>query len=193
MADRIDWPKPLSSRWNPARTIGWSLDLTARKRRIVKSGLSASPAFAAARASSRRARALLVLRPAGLLSRPRRPLSRGFKTADYPTALLASYQTYRQLSGWNPPPLVTHAFSGHTAISGTRPQFLVPHVAFAHASYSLVRPRREYPRAGIDHTANQLPLTPPALRRCACPQTHVRVRRDKPQSCSPRGLGSGGG
>ena len=79
------------------------------------------------------------------------------------------------------------------AISGTRPQFLVPHVAFAHASYSLVRPRREYPRAGIDHTANQLPLTPPALRRCACPQTHVRVRRDKPQSCSPRGLGSGGG
>jgi hypothetical protein len=30
----------------------------------------------------------------------------------HPTALLASYQTNRQLSGWIPPPLVTHALLG---------------------------------------------------------------------------------
>jgi len=140
MADRIDWPKPLSSRWNPARAVGWSLDLTARKRRIAKSGLSASPAFAAARAwsstpskskaAANQKWAAGALRLASMLRRSQHAAS-----ASAPS--------------WNPPPLVTHAFSGRTAISGTRPQFLVPHVAFAHASYSLVRPRREYPRAAL--------------------------------------------
>jgi hypothetical protein len=77
---------------------------------------------ASASSLSRPAQASLTLRPAGLLSRPRRPLSRGFSVASYPTTLLVSYQTYRQLSGWILPPLVIHALSGHTAIFGNRPR-----------------------------------------------------------------------
>ncbi|MGY4283096.1 hypothetical protein ACVWXO_002316 [Bradyrhizobium sp. LM2.7] len=67
---------------------------------------------ASASSLSRPAQDSLTLRPAGSLSRPRRPLSRGFRSAGYPTNLLVSYQTYRQLSGWIPPPLVTRALRG---------------------------------------------------------------------------------
>jgi hypothetical protein len=74
---------------------------------------------ASASSLSRPAQASLTLRPAGLLDRPRRPLSRGFSVTSYPATLLVSYQTYRQLSGWLLPPLVIHALSGHTATSGT--------------------------------------------------------------------------
>jgi hypothetical protein len=67
-------------------------------------------AFAVIRASapslSRPARTSLALRPAGLLNRPRRPLSRGFDPLSYPNEPLVSYQINRQLSGLNPPPLV---------------------------------------------------------------------------------------
>jgi len=52
------------------------------------------------------AQASLALRPAGLLNRPGRPLSRGFSPAGHPTKPPVSYQTYRQLSGWILPPLV---------------------------------------------------------------------------------------
>ena len=62
---------------------------------------------------SRPARASHALRPVGSLSRPRRPLSRGFSHASYPTKPLASYRIYRLLSGWNLPPLVIHAFGAH--------------------------------------------------------------------------------
>ena len=41
---------------------------------------------------SRPAQALLALRPAGLLNRPRRPLSRGFDQTGYPERPLVSYQ-----------------------------------------------------------------------------------------------------
>ncbi len=61
----------------------------------------------------RPAQTSLALRPAGSLSRPRRPLSRGFETASYPTAPLVSYQINRQLSGWYLPPLVFRAFGAH--------------------------------------------------------------------------------
>jgi len=54
---------------------------------------------------SRPAQASHALRPAGSLSRPGRPLSRGFDGAGYPTTPLVSYQINRQLSGWNLPPL----------------------------------------------------------------------------------------
>ena len=54
---------------------------------------------ASALSLSRPARASHALRPAGLLSRPRRPLSRGSDRAGYPTKPLASFRTYRQLSG----------------------------------------------------------------------------------------------
>jgi hypothetical protein len=57
--------------------------------------------------------ASLMLRPAGLLSRLKRPLSRGSSPASYPAEPLVSYQINRQLSGWNPPPLVIRAFGAH--------------------------------------------------------------------------------
>ena len=68
---------------------------------------------ASALSLSRPARASHALRPAGSLSRPRRPLSRGSSPAGYPTEPLVSYQINRQLSGWNPPPLVIRAFGAH--------------------------------------------------------------------------------
>ena len=68
---------------------------------------------ASASSLSRPAQASLTLRPAGLLNRPRRPLSQGFNPAGCPTAPLASYQTNRQLSGWNLPPLVIRAVGAH--------------------------------------------------------------------------------
>ena len=62
---------------------------------------------------SRPAQALLTLRPAGSLNRPRRPLSRGSNPASHPARPLVSYQINRQLSGWNLPPLVRRAFGTH--------------------------------------------------------------------------------
>jgi len=43
----------------------------------------------------------------------RRPLSRGSNPCGYPHEPLVSYRTNRQLSGWNPPPLVIRAFGAH--------------------------------------------------------------------------------
>src|SRR5262245_59020598 len=71
---------------------------------------------ASALSLSRPAQASLALRPAGSLSRPRRPLSRGSDPASYPTKPLASFRTYRQLSGWNPPPLMIRALGAHCHI-----------------------------------------------------------------------------
>ena len=68
---------------------------------------------ASATSLSRPAQTSLTLWPAGLLNRPRRPLSRGFDQAGYPTKPLVSYQGYRQLPGWNLPPLVVRAFGAH--------------------------------------------------------------------------------
>ena len=62
---------------------------------------------------SRPAQASHSLRPTGSLSRPRRPLSRGFSPASYPTKPLVSYRIYRHLSGWILPPLVIRAFGAH--------------------------------------------------------------------------------
>jgi hypothetical protein len=75
------------------------------------------PRFAGGSASasllSRPAQTSLALRPVGLLNRPRRPSSRGFDPASYPTKPLVSYQSNRQLSGWNLPPLVIRALGAH--------------------------------------------------------------------------------
>jgi len=68
---------------------------------------------ASALSLSRPAQASLTLRPAGLLNRLKRPLSRGSSPAGYPAEPLVSYQINRQLSGWNPPPLVIRAFGAH--------------------------------------------------------------------------------
>lgn len=55
----------------------------------------------------------LASRLIGLLNRPRRPLSRGFDPASYPTEPVVSYQTNRLLSEWNLPPLVIRAIGAH--------------------------------------------------------------------------------
>jgi hypothetical protein len=62
---------------------------------------------------SRPAQASLTLRPAGSLGRQKRPLSRGFSPASHPTKPLVSYQVYRQLPGWDLPPLATRAIGAH--------------------------------------------------------------------------------
>src|SRR4029077_7138700 len=71
------------------------------------------PRFAGGSASasslSRPAQALLALRPPGFLRPPRRPFFRGPSLVSYPTKPLVSYRSNRQLSGWNPPPLVLRA------------------------------------------------------------------------------------
>ena len=51
---------------------------------------------------SRPAQTSLTLRPAGLLNRPRRPLSRGFDPAGYPTEPLVSYQVLPTTSWVDP-------------------------------------------------------------------------------------------
>ena len=85
----------------------------------VARGLPRSSGGSASTTSlSRPAQASLALRPAGLLSRPRRPLSQGFDPASYPAEPLVSYQTYRLLSGWIPPPLVLRAIGAHTGLPG---------------------------------------------------------------------------
>jgi hypothetical protein len=48
------------------------------------------------------AQASLALRPVGLLNRPRRPLSRGFDPASYPTEPLVSYQVLPTTSWVDP-------------------------------------------------------------------------------------------
>src|SRR5262249_22736633 len=68
---------------------------------------------ASALSLSRPAQASLTLRPAGSLSRLRRPLSRGFSPSGYPAKPLVSYQINRQFSGWILPPLVIRAFGAH--------------------------------------------------------------------------------
>src|SRR4051812_14849077 len=65
---------------------------------------------------TRPAQASRALRPAGLLNRPRRPLSRGSSPVSCPTKPLVSYRSNRQLSGWNPPPLVIRAVGAHGEI-----------------------------------------------------------------------------
>src|SRR5215211_745098 len=68
---------------------------------------------ASALSLSRPAQASHMLRPAGSLSRLKRPLSRGSSPSGYPAELLVSYQINRQLSGWNLPPQVIRAFGAH--------------------------------------------------------------------------------
>ena len=60
----------------------------------IPRGLPRFPGGSASTISlSRPAQTSLALRPAGSLNRPRRPLSRGFETAGYPTAPLVSFRS----------------------------------------------------------------------------------------------------
>ena len=93
----------------PGGSSGCACRLLPRSRGLPQmAGGSAS-----ALSLSRPAQASLTLRPVGLLSRLRRPLSRGSSPSGYPAEPLVSYQINRQLSGWSLPPLVIRAFGAH--------------------------------------------------------------------------------
>src|SRR3954451_15759362 len=84
-------------------------------------GLPRFPGGSASASSlSRPAQASRALRPAGLLNRPRRPLSRGSSPVSCPARPLVSYQINRQLSGWNLPPLVIRAVGAHCRVEDGR-------------------------------------------------------------------------
>src|SRR4051795_11728180 len=83
-----------------------------------------------------------ALRPAGLLNRPRRPLSRGFDQAGCPARPLVSYQINRQLSGWNLPPLVIRAVGAHV-------ESRTGAVAWAMRQRSVSRPRSSNRTCGL--------------------------------------------
>ena len=68
---------------------------------------------ASALSLSRPSQASLSLRPVGLLSRLKRPLSRGSSPSGCPAEPLVSFQINRQLSWWNLPPLIIRAFGAH--------------------------------------------------------------------------------
>ena len=72
---------------------------------------------------TRPAQASRVLRPAGSLGSPRRPLSRGFDVASYPPTPPASFQVNRQLPLWNLPPLTLHAFEARYHVDRTSISF----------------------------------------------------------------------
>ena len=93
----------------PGGSSGCACRLLPRSRGLPQmAGGSAS-----ALSLSRPAQASLTLRPVGLLSRLKRPLSRGSSPSGYPAEPLVSYQINRQLSGWSLPPLVIRAFGAH--------------------------------------------------------------------------------
>jgi len=69
---------------------------------------------ASAHGLSRPAQTSLTLRPAQLLNRPRRPLSRGSSPAGYQPNRSSATGANRQLSGWLLPPLVTRALGAHS-------------------------------------------------------------------------------
>jgi hypothetical protein len=52
----------------------------------------------------------------------RRPLSRGSNPCGCPHEPLVSYRINRQLSGWNPPPLMIRAFGAHCQLRTDAPQ-----------------------------------------------------------------------
>jgi hypothetical protein len=102
----------------PGGSSGCACRLLPRSRGLPQmAGGSAS-----ALSLSRPAQASLTLRPAGLLSRLKRPLSRGSSPSGYPAEPLVSYQINRQLSGWNLPPLVIRAFGAHCQLRTNTPQ-----------------------------------------------------------------------
>jgi hypothetical protein len=93
----------------PGGSSGCACRLLPRSRGLPQmAGGSAS-----ALSLSRPAQASLTLRPAGSLSRLKRPLSRGSSPSGYPAEPLVSYQINRQLPGWILPPLMIRAFGAH--------------------------------------------------------------------------------
>ena len=123
------------------------------------------PRFPAGSASttslSRPAQASLALRPVGSLSRPRRPLSRGFDPPGCPDKPLVSYQINRQLPGWNLPPLVTRAVWAHWEIR----DYIARDNPKASGALRFVLRLSRYGKGG----SRTRPAGPEARRRICCP------------------------
>src|SRR6266568_4118487 len=115
----LDGPPPITQTTFPTCRAHYPGGSSGRACRLLPRSCSL-PQMAGGSASalslSRPAQASLALRPAGSLSRPRRPLSRGSSPSGCPAEPLVSYRINRQLSGWNPPPLVIRAFGAHCHI-----------------------------------------------------------------------------
>src|SRR5260370_17017448 len=106
---------------------------------------------------ARPAQASLTFRPAGLLSRLKRPLSRGSSPSGYPAKPLVSYQINRQLSGWNLPPLMIRPFGAHCQQATFHFGRLAQHAARAISStLSLPPPPHPHPPS----PSNPFPLSP---------------------------------
>src|SRR5215211_1563393 len=112
---------------------------------------------ASALSLSRPAQASHMLRPAGSLSRLKRPLSRGSSPSGYPAEPLVSYRINRQLSGWNLPPQVIRAFGAHCQNLTHAPrQTSVRLNATAVGTLIAERPPHRTVRAAFPHTAPTL-------------------------------------
>ena len=93
----------------PGGSSGCACRLLPRSRSLPQmAGGSAS-----ALSLSRPAQASLTLRPAGSLSRPRRPLSRGSSPAGYPPSRSSATGSIDNSLGGILPPLVIRAFGAH--------------------------------------------------------------------------------
>ena len=118
---------------------------------------------------SRPAQASLALRPVGSLSRPRRPLSRGFDPSGCPDRPLVSYQINRQLSGWNLPPLVARAIWAHV-------ESRTGAVAWAMRQRSVSRPRSSNRTCGFPASGFPTGFT----------SRHTAGRQDEPGGAAAR-------
>jgi hypothetical protein len=111
-----DGPPPITRTTFPTCRAHYPGGLSGCARRLLphSRGLpQMAGGSASALSLSRPAQASLTLRPAGSLSRLKRPLSRGFSPAGYPAEPLVSFQINRQLSGWILPPQVIRALGAH--------------------------------------------------------------------------------
>jgi len=116
---------------------------------------------ASALSLSRPAQASLTLRPAGSLSRLRRPLSRGSGPSGYPAEPLVSYRSNRQLSGWNPPPQAIRAFGAHDPIrTGRAILRMTGNRSHSGIHVSAAAPARNLHRPGAPARARRGPLPP---------------------------------
>src|SRR3954471_16720651 len=130
---------------------------------------------------SRPAQASLTLRPAELLDRPRRPLSRGFSPVSCPTKPLVRYQRNRQLAGWYLPPLVNRADWAHV-------ESRTGAVAWAlcgNAPFPVPAPQRPG-RADLSGSSAIAGFRPHRSHRAALPQWALQDGPEADESSVPR-------
>ena len=86
----------------PANRTGASVGCFPVRAAFPVSPVGRRPRFSFGNWGARPAQPYCALRPAGLLARLPRTLSRGFRPASYPAKPLVSFHAYRQLHRWAP-------------------------------------------------------------------------------------------